>query len=39
MATMYKNNRGLNAKKKVNKRKKVQCLTEKLMLKNSLLFL
>ena len=37
--TMYKNNSGLIAKTKVNKYKKGQCLTEKLVRKNPLLFL
>jgi len=37
--TMYKNNSGLIAKAKVSKYKKGQCLTEKLVRKNPLLFL
>ena len=36
---MYKNNSGLVAKTKVIKYKKGQCLTEKLVRKNPLLFL
>ena len=36
---MYKNNSGLIAKTKVSKYKKGLCLTEKLVLKNPLLFL
>ena len=36
---MYKNNSGLIAKAKVSKYKKGQCLTEKLVRKNPLLFL
>jgi len=37
--TMYKNNSGLIAKTKQNKYKKGLCLIEKLVHKNSLLFL
>jgi len=37
--TMYKNNSGLIAKTKVSKYKKGQCLTEKLVFQNPLLFL
>jgi hypothetical protein len=37
--TLYKNNSGLVAKMKVNKYKKGQCLTEKLVRENPLLFL
>ena len=36
---MYKNNSGLIAKTKVSKYKKGLCLTEKLVIKNPLLFL
>lgn len=36
---MYKNNSGLIAKTKVSNYKKDLCLTEKLVLKNPLLFL
>ena len=36
---MYKNNSGLIAKNKVSKYKKGQCLTEKLVRENPLLFL
>jgi len=36
---MYKNNSGFIAKVKVSKYKKGLCLTEKLVLKNPLLFL
>ena len=37
--TMYKNNSGFIAKMKISKYKKGQCLTEKLVLVNPLLFL
>lgn len=39
MPTMYKNNSGYSAKKKVSKYKKGLCLTEKLVSTNPLLFL
>jgi hypothetical protein len=39
LTTMYKNNSGLIAKTKVSKYKKGQCLTEKLVRENPLLFL